>query len=146
MPLSSGRQGASSSPPPPQRSASTGPSVKIFDEVEHVCQPNDTFESISKKYFMGSPNYAKALQRHNQNHARASEQMTQTGKLTPGERVYVPQAYILEERYADAIPKSAAGPSSSTVPATFVAPGAPPPVAPPSPPLAPSSLSPLPKP
>jgi len=121
--------------------------VKVFDEVEHVCQPNDTFEAISKKYFMGSPNYAKALQRHNQNHARASEQMTQTGKLTPGERIYVPQAYILEERYADAIPKSAAAPASSTVPAAFVSPGTPPPpVASPSPPPASSSPLPVPNP
>ncbi|MGH7169288.1 MAG: hypothetical protein ACRELG_03305, partial [Gemmataceae bacterium] len=138
VPLASGsdKRDASGGTRSPQASANNGPSVKVFDEIEHVCKANETFESLSKQYFVGSPNYAKALQRHNQNHSRASKQMQTTGELTPGEKIYIPRAYILEERYADTIPKPASVTSSPTVPATFVAPSAS------QPPLAPTSPSP----
>ncbi|HTU21708.1 MAG TPA: hypothetical protein VMG10_26965 [Gemmataceae bacterium] len=109
-PLASG----AASTPSAQRPSNKVPSVQVFDEIEHVCQANDSFKSISEQYFMGSDAYAKALQRHNQNHARASKQMETTGKLTPGEKIYVPQAYILEQRYPDAIDK----PARSVVPAS----------------------------
>lgn len=112
-------------------------SVKVYDEIEHVCQANETFESLSKQYFMGSPNYAKALQRHNQQHARASKRMGETGQIAPGEKVFIPQAYILEERYADTIPRPATATPSTTVPATFVPTSGSPPLIPaPTPPQA----------
>lgn len=98
--------------PANQGGANQGGGVKVFDEVEYVCKPGDTFQSISKRFLL-SAKYAKALQRHNQNHARASSRLARTGQLTPGEKIYIPQAYILEERYADAIPK----PPSAVVPA-----------------------------
>ena len=140
VPLPSGadKKAASAGTPSPQPSTNKGASVKVFDEFEYLCKPGDTFASISKQFLM-SEKYAKALQRHNQNHARANEQMASTGKLTPGEKIYIPQTGILEERYADVIEKPAATPSSPTVPATFVTPGgSPPPVAPPSPPPSPT--------
>lgn len=113
-----------------------------YDEIEHVCKANESFESLSKQYYMGSPNYAKALQRHNQQHTRASKRMEETGQITPGEKVFIPQAYILEKRYADTISKPAVPPSSGTVPATFFpTTGSPPPIAAPTPPpIAPSPL------
>jgi len=99
--------------------------VTVYDEFEYVCKPGDTFESISKQFLL-SEKYAKALQRHNQNHARASDRMRDTGQLVPGERIFIPQTYVLEERYPDAIPK----PASPTMPATFVAPNGSPPLPP----------------
>jgi len=108
----------------------------VYEEQEYSCGNGDTWEAISKHFYM-TDRYAKALQRHNQNHARASDRMRDTGQLAPGERIFVPQAYVLEERYADTIPKPAVvpAPASSTMPATFLAPsGSPPPPAPPPPP------------
>lgn len=113
---------AAASPAP----AATGASVKVFDEIEYVCQPGDTFESISKKYYQGAPQFAEALKLHNKNHARASDNMQSTATLRPGEKVFIPQAYILEERYAGVIKKSDT-PASPTMPATFTTPSAPPP-------------------
>jgi len=94
----------------------------VYDEQEYSCQPGDTWEQISKTFYLGNDRYAKALQRHNQNHARASERMRDTGQPAPGERIFIPQSHILEERYADAIPKPAAAPAPTTMPATFVSP------------------------
>lgn len=119
VPLTPGadKQTASAGMAAPPRSANNGASVQVFDEMEYTCQPNDSFASISKKFLL-SENYAKALQRHNQQHARASEKMADSGKLTPGEKIYIPQAYVLENRYADAIPnpKASASPPASPLP------------------------------
>jgi hypothetical protein len=125
--------------------------VKVFDEVEHVCRANETFESLSKQYYMGSPSYAKALQRHNQQHPRANDRMAKTGQIVPGEKVFIPQAYILEQGYPDTISKQATSTPPTTVPATFVPQnGSPPPIDPPTPPPAlptplPNSPTPNPK-
>jgi hypothetical protein len=113
--------------------------VKVFDEFEYVCKPGDTFASISKQY-LESENYAKALQRHNMNHARASEQMHNTGQLKPGEKIYIPPTSVLEDRYADTIPRPTPSSSpSATMPATFVTPSASPPIPAPQPPPAPGA-------
>jgi hypothetical protein len=94
--------------------------VQVFDEYEYTCKPGDSFASISKQYLL-SDKYAKALQRHNMNHARASEQMHDTGKINPGEKIYIPQAYVLENRYGDAIERTAPVPSPTTnAPPTLV--------------------------
>jgi hypothetical protein len=118
--------------------ASTGASVTVYDEQEYASKNGDTWEEISKRFYM-TDRYAKALARHNQNHARASARVRDTGQLAPGERVFVPQAYVLEERYADAIPRPTAAPASTATPATFMSPGGtpPPPPAPPAPPSQP---------
>lgn len=94
--------------------------MQVFDEYEYVCKQNDSFESISKQFFM-SENYAKALQRYNQNHARTSDQMQKTGKLTAGEKIFIPQTGILEQRYADAIPKPSS-PAAPPIPPPSVVP------------------------
>lgn len=121
---------ASTVVPVPLQPASKRPSVIVYDEQEFVCRPGDTWESISKSIYQGTDKYAKALQRHNQNHPRANQQMAITGQLTPGARIFFPQAYVLEERYADAIVKSPASPT--VVPAMLNVPnGSQPPPAPP---------------
>lgn len=98
----------------------------VYDEQDYSCRPGDTWEAVSKQFYL-TDRYAKALQRHNQNHARASDRMRDSGQLAAGERIFVPQSYILEERYADAIPKP------TTIPATLVVPSGPSPAAPPPP-------------
>ncbi len=119
--------------PDTPRQASTGASVTVYDEQDYSCRAGDTWEQLSKQFYM-TDRYAKALQRHNQNHARASDRIRDTGQLAAGERIFVPQAYVLEDRYADAIAKPTAAPASTTVPATFVAPsGSSPPPPPPAP-------------
>jgi hypothetical protein len=123
-PLSSptARPITAASSPTPQRPAATGSSVTVFDEQEYQWKSNDDFAKLSQQYY-GSTAYANALQRHNQNHARASQQMNEKGTPAPGERIYIPQSRILEQRYADAISK----PASPTVPAAFVDPSSAPP-------------------
>ncbi len=134
----SGQPSASASAPAPRRPTGNAAQVTVYDEQEYVCKPGDTFASISQRYLL-TDKYAKALQRHNQNHARASVQMANGGTLTPGEKIYIPQAYVLEQRYADAIPNAATPPSSPIVPTSSVAPSGSPPAAPPSsPPPAPA--------
>lgn len=92
--------------------------MTVYDEQEYSCRPGDSWEGISKNFYM-TERYAKALQRHNQNHARASERIKDNGQLATGERIFVPQAYVLEQRYADAIPVPAAAPASTTTPVVY---------------------------
>jgi hypothetical protein len=121
----------------PPQPVSKGPSVTVYDEQEYRCQSGDTWESLSKRFYLDTDRFAKALQRHNQNHFRASDRMVKTGQLTPGERIFIPQSYILEKKYADAITKPNET-APATLPATFVAPSGssppplPQPVAPPA--------------
>lgn len=132
FPLPTPPLASASDKPASPRPASNGPSVTVYDEQDYSCRRGDTWQGISKHFYM-TDRYAKALQRHNQNHARASERMRDTGQLAPGERIFVPQAYVLEERYADIVPKPAAAPASTTVPAGFTQSGSPPPSPPPPP-------------
>jgi len=91
--------------------------VTVYDEQDYSCRPGDTWEGISKQFYM-TDRYAKALQRHNQNHARDSDRIN-SGQLAAGERIFVPQSYVLEQRYADAIPVPAAAPAQTTMPVVF---------------------------
>jgi hypothetical protein len=87
-------------------------------------QPNDTYESISKRFLL-SDNFAKALQLHNQNHPRAGGEMANSGRLTPGEKIYIPQASVLEKNYGGAFSK--APPLAAPLPAVVPAGGTVPP-------------------
>jgi hypothetical protein len=92
--------------------------VTTYNEVAYVCRRGDTWEELSK-HFYKTDRYAKALQRHSQIHIRASEQMARTGQPTEGDRIFVPQAYVLEGLYPDLSPQPAAPPSPTMVPATY---------------------------
>jgi hypothetical protein len=109
-------------PTPPQPITRPQPQVIVYDEQEYRATAGDTFDTISKRYY-GTEKFAEALRRHNRHHARASVQMTNDGTLAPGERLYIPPADILEQRYGDTISKSSS--PSQTVPASFPAPSAP---------------------
>ena len=88
--------------------------MTVYDEQTYEAKPGDTFDSIGKQFFLGSDKYAKALQLHNQNHARAGMEMSKSGKLTPGEKIYIPPLSILEQRYAGAIAQAPPSVSSPT--------------------------------
>jgi hypothetical protein len=133
-PASTPLTSAAPRPSAPQRPAGSGSGVTVFDEQEYTWKNNDTFADISKQYYQ-SDVYANALQRYNRDHARATAQMNNTGTPTPGERIYIPQAYILEQRHADAISKPAAPPTG------FVAPNSTPPLTPTPTPVTPPSFS-----
>jgi hypothetical protein len=134
-PLSSGSDkpaaAAGSLTPIPAQPVSKGPSVTVYSEQEYVCQSGDTWESLSKRFYLNTDRFAKALQRHNQNHFRASDQMVQTGRLAPGERVFIPQANVLEEKYADAIMKPSPAATPTMMPAAFTGQSSSPPPPPP---------------
>lgn len=100
----------------PARPANNGADVTVYDEQSYEAKPGDTFDSISKQFFLGSDKYAKALQLHNQNHARAGMEMSRSGKLSPGEKIYIPPSYILEQRYAGTIPKATSATPAALLP------------------------------
>jgi hypothetical protein len=131
---------AASAPTPAKPAAPVEPQVVVFTEKEYPCQSGDSFESLSKRFYADTDKYAAALRRHNQNHARASDQMQRSGKITPGETIFVPPADILEQRYPDAIEKAQSSSAPGTVPASFSAPSGSP-AAPPS--MTPASAPPL---
>ena len=105
----------------PKAIARPQPQVIVYDEQEYRAAAGDTFEKISTKYY-GTDKFAEALRRHNRHHARASLQMTNEGTLVPGERLYIPPADILEQRYGDTIVKPS---SSQATPASYNSPIAP---------------------
>jgi hypothetical protein len=94
------------------------PQVLVYDEIDYVCQPGDTFAKISARWYQTEA-FAEALKRHNQHHARASEQMAKYGTLTAGEKIVIPPADILEQRYGDALVKPTAPPANQTIPASY---------------------------
>lgn len=113
-PVSQTALGMQPYPPPPARLA---PRVLEYTEQDYTCQSGDTFETISQRYYM-SEAYANALRRHNQNHARASDGLVRNGAPIAGEKIFIPPADILEQRYGDAIvkPQSPMQPASYTPP------------------------------
>ena len=112
---------AAGSPPALTKPAPrTDPQVVVYDEQEYTCEPNDTFKKISAKYYK-SEQYADALQRHNRQHARASERMAHDGTIAAGGENLHPPGVYSGGRYGDAIVKPAT-PPSPTVPASFSAP------------------------
>jgi hypothetical protein len=83
--------------------------VLSWDELSYPCRAGDTFEKISAEHYQGRADYAEALKLYNRNHPRASDVMRQQGVLTPGETVYIPPVFILEQRHGSAIPGAAPG-------------------------------------
>jgi hypothetical protein len=131
---------AASTPPLTKPATLAEPQVIVFTEKEYSCQPSDTFEALSKRFY-NTEKYAAALRRHNQNHARASYQMGSSGQITPGEKIFIPPADVLDQRYPDAVGKPPLSSAPAAVPASFNATGSPPPR--PLAPLSPSAAPPL---
>jgi hypothetical protein len=82
-------------PPEPKRDS--------YLEEQYRWAPNDSFNSISTKYYM-SPKYADALLKYNQDYPLATREIRQSPPaLAPGQIVWVPPVRILERDYANNI-------------------------------------------
>jgi hypothetical protein len=77
--------------------------VISYTEKQPKIQPGDTFQGLAKAYY-GNESYAAALEQHNRTHEEATASLKE-GRLTPGERVFIPSdKSLLESRYPDKIP------------------------------------------
>jgi hypothetical protein len=92
----------------PGRIAPAPAATSWFEEVYEV-HPADSYAKISKQKF-ATEAYAAALQEFNRRHPQASPAVQRgDGTLAPGERLFIPQAELLEKRYPSLIPRPAAG-------------------------------------
>ncbi|MBI2827318.1 MAG: LysM peptidoglycan-binding domain-containing protein [Planctomycetia bacterium] len=97
----------SDEPPPAERFATppdnfAGPPAK-FERTSsadgtYIVEPNDSFWSISQKVY-GTGGYFKAIQRHNRKPG------SRAAGLSIGEKILVPPADVLEQKYPDLCPK-----------------------------------------
>ena len=81
------------------------------DRNRYVVQPNDNFWSISRKRY-GAGRYYMALAAHNR------ETIPDPKMMKPGIVIATPDVTVLEQRYADVIPKVAPIDSPSSVTTT----------------------------
>jgi hypothetical protein len=82
--------------------AAVPPQVESYDERVHICQPGDTFRSISQRYYR-SESYTQALQAYNQAHWHASDRMKREGIIVAGEEVAVPGPDRLSSQHGNLI-------------------------------------------
>jgi hypothetical protein len=94
-----------------------------YDVQPHICQPNDTFRSISQAYFQ-SDKYERALLAFNRNYPVIDEAVRQSlPALREGQKLFIPPARILEKYYSSLIGDAASAgqtaqqPSLAPVPA-----------------------------
>jgi hypothetical protein len=127
---------------PPASQAAT-PQVDAYDEMTYRCQPQDTFATVSTKFYR-TDKYARALQMFNRNHPRATDGVKLDPPMLAGQSVYVPPVRILEKDYAAFVPNltpvpplkatpehptpvGAASPAIGTLPGQGASPTVPPP-------------------
>ena len=72
----------------------------------YTVEPNDSFWTISQKVY-GTGGYFKAVQRHNRKPGDPAD------GLEIGEKILVPPAEVLEQKYPQLCPKRRAGPGGS---------------------------------
>ena len=92
----------------PESSSRTSVSVS---GPSYVIEPNDNFWTISRKRY-GVGRYYMALARHNQ------QVISDPKRMKPGVTISTPDSAVLEQRYAELIPKAAAPDSTPTVTTT----------------------------
>ena len=95
---------AAVTPIAPIPAAIGAPRVDSWTEQAYLCQPGETYASISQKIY-GNADYAKALQMWNENHPRARIDTPKSGLLLPGQEVYYPPTQELSRRYGNFMPK-----------------------------------------
>ena len=95
---------AAVTPIAPIPAAIGAPRVESWTEQAYLCQPGETYASISQKIY-GNADYAKALQMWNENHPRARIDTPKSGLLLPGQEVYYPPTQELSRRYGNFMPK-----------------------------------------
>ena len=95
---------AAVTPIAPIPAAIGAPRVDSWTEQAYLCQPGETYASISQKIY-GNADYSKALQMWNENHPRARIDTPKSGLLLPGQEVYYPPTQELSRRYGNFMPK-----------------------------------------
>jgi hypothetical protein len=99
------------------------PRTEVYDVTTYTCQADDTWESVSKKFFNGDPSAAAALKEFNRNHPRADERVRTDGTTPAGVKVYVPPLRILQ-RHGLSLGSAPGNPAAVTgAPTTPPAPG-----------------------
>jgi hypothetical protein len=94
------------------------PKVISFSEEIYSGSPGDNFSTISKQKY-GTDKYAQALLLFNRNHLLAGDELSgDASELKPQQKIYLPPADVLENRYPASIkePSPAAGKDSRTPP------------------------------
>jgi hypothetical protein len=136
--------------PPAGRTGGVQPAISVdsWEEKSIQSQPGDTWESLSRAHFGGSPNYAEALKRYNIDRGPSGEQLKLSPTLPPGMTLSIPSAQILNEKYNATIQKSTPAPATSGGPSPGGFASPPPsmpsmtPVAPPPSPIGPPTPAP----
>lgn len=77
--------------------------------TSHRCLQEDTWESISKKHLL-TERYAEALQAFNRQSPQASDRLRRDGQPAPGDFVFIPPHWVLEERHGSLIRKEETAP------------------------------------
>jgi hypothetical protein len=95
-------EGTPTSRAPARPAAASTPRVESFDE--ETCRPrsDDTFASISKRYYQ-TDKYAQALLLFNREHPRAAEGVRREPPDLTGQAIYIPPIHVLEKRHGNAI-------------------------------------------
>jgi hypothetical protein len=96
--------------------------VESYDEETYRPRPDDTFASISKRFYQ-SDRYAQALLLFNREHPRAAEGIRRDPPAISGQAVYIPPIHVLERRHADVIQGAEPPPPSAPSPVGRDAPG-----------------------
>jgi hypothetical protein len=95
----------------PAKPAAAGPRVESYDEETYRPRPDDTFASISKRFYQ-SDKYAQALLLFNREHPRAGDGIRRDPPTLSGQAVYIPPIGVLERRHADVIPNIEPAPTA----------------------------------
>ncbi|HEY1859266.1 MAG TPA: hypothetical protein VGG61_02875 [Gemmataceae bacterium] len=87
---------------PTRPATGANPRVESFDEETYRPRQDDTFASISKRYYQ-TDKYAQALLLFNREHPRAAEGVRRDPPDLTGQAVYIPPIHVLEKRHGHAI-------------------------------------------
>jgi hypothetical protein len=103
---------------PAKAPSGPSPQVKKTDMDIYSCKADDTFETVSTRFF-GTPKYARALLQFNRDYPMANKGTNlqdANPKLQPGQQVLVPPQDFLDARFASLIDnRPAVAPSAPAV-------------------------------
>ena len=78
--------------------------AESWDEETYLCRENDSFKSISERFYR-TDRYERALLLFNRNHPLAADWTRQDAPTLPvGQAVYIPPSHMLDKRYTGSIP------------------------------------------
>ena len=93
------------------------PKVTVIDPEPYVCKADDTFDTISTRFF-ATPKYSRALLQYNRDHPLANKDnvlQSDNPKLQPRQIIYVPPHDFLDTRFASLIDNRPSAPVVASV-------------------------------